>query len=44
MPTNLSVDSQCSVVDRVLDQESGEQGWNPHFAMETHLGTGKTTP
>ena len=36
----------CGVVDRVMDLDSGEQGSNPHLAMETQWesGTGKTTP
>ena len=33
------------VVDKVMEQGSGEQGLNPHLAMESHdrNGTGKTT-
>ena len=40
-------DSRCGVVvDRVMDEDSGDQGSNVHLAIESHResGTGKTTP
>ena len=43
---NGLLDTQCGVVDRVTDQDSGEQGSNPLSAMEIGWGSiaGKTTP
>ena len=37
---NVLRHSQCGIVDKLTEQESGEQGLNPHLAMEIHWGNG----
>ena len=38
--------SQCGVVDKGMDKDSGEKVSNPHMTMETDWGSGtcKTIP